>query len=350
MRPQLLSYLNVFVALFVVMVLNTRRALSFVLSPDFRCIRSLANLGFKKSCISTVNRVDSSVRAGSATSSRETEQDGFMDQMKDWRGSSKSTSEFVTHFIASDCNITIADAIMSVLPKENKIIASMESETRMSDILNREDDKLLSRLETNFRNDPSQFPLYEQLNPLELIAMGSVWFLPKSAPRDPALGLKPVRLEAKNFTSIMSEGDYLRVHHMPRRFPEVHAFDWGKELNEKSNEDGQLPGVILYKDIEKGYIILNKPAGVPVHPTVDNVLENVAGAIGRSIVAEQRSRLEKGVDELSSRRRVINVTGDHNQTINWKKEVYASKHKKKKEPLLYVVAPQVRMIYLNSID
>ena len=170
-------------------------------------------------------------------------------------------------------------------------------------------------------------------------AMGSIWFLPADAPRDPALGLKPVRLEAKNITSIMTEGDYLRVHHMPRRFPEVHDFDWGRELNEEC-DDNSSPGVIIHEDVEKGFIIINKPAGVPVHSTVDNALENVAGAIGRSIIEKDRTRLEQMVDGLDE-----NLQTKTNQTLTWQRKGNRTnsgngKRKQKENPLLYVVAPQ----------
>ena len=327
MKPKISNSMNVFVAVMILMILHLQCTLSFYLSPPNHQRGLIFSRIHKKSCLLTIKDESSA-----EISSHIIEQNGYMNQMKDWRGRSKSTSEFVTHFIASGCDVTIADAIASVLPQE-KLNLCNESKNRMNDILQKEDDKVLSRLETNFRNDPSQFPLNQQLHPVDLIAMGSVWFLPSSAPRDPALGLKPVRLEAKNLTSIMTEGDYLRVHHMPRRFPEVHAFDWGKQLNEETtnnNDDDQLPGVIIHEDVEKGYIVLNKPAGVPVHPTVDNVLENVAGAVGRAMVSSQKLRLEEKVVKLTAHHAKVNQTA-----------VYVGKQKKKKEPLLYVVAPQV---------
>ena len=329
----------------IIMMMNLRRALSFSFSRRICSVRNqrqgVINLTIKKSVLSSTPEANAGSK--SEPSSRQTEQDGFITQMKDWRGTSRSTSEFVTHFIASDSNITIEEAVLSVLPIENGIENGMESPEsikRKAEVLGREDEKVLGRLETNFRNDPSQFPLNQQLNPVDLIAMGSVWFLPAEAPRDPALGLKPIRLEAKNLTSIMAEGDYLRVHHMPRRFPEVHDFDWGKELNEQSQGDNKLPGVIVHEDTDKGYIVLNKPAGVPVHPTVDNVLENVAGAVGRSIVTAQRSRLEEAVENMNMDGNAT-VANDFNQTLTWHRNGAGKRINKQKEsPLLYVVAPQ----------
>jgi len=123
---------------------------------------------------------------------------------------------------------------------------------------------------------------------------------------------------------------------MPRRFPEIHAFDWGKHINEETT---QLPGVIVNEDIEKGYIVLNKPAGVPVHPTVDNELENVAGAVGRSIVAKQRDRLDDLVDTMDAAKNG-NATMQSNQTSRNQTISRRKKGKQKEEPLIYVVTPQ----------
>lgn len=71
------------------------------------------------------------------------------------------------------------------------------------------------------------------------------------------------------------KGDYLRVHHSPKRFPMINQFDWGKSIfddgdNEKddTSKGSVLPGVIVKENPDAGYIIVNKPPGVPVHPTV----------------------------------------------------------------------------------
>jgi len=134
----------------------------------------------------------------------------------------------------------------------------------------------------------------------------------------------------KNLPSVLQEGDYLRVHHTPRRFPGIHSYDWSKSVNALTSQN-ELPGVIVSEDIETGYIILNKPAGVPVHPTVDNVLENVAAAIGQAMVRKQRKTLEESVLNNSQ---LVNST-TLNDTIARRQN-----GKKKEDPLLYVVTPQ----------
>jgi len=52
--------------------------------------------------------------------------------------------------------------------------------------------------------------------------------------------------------------DYVRVHPYPRRFA-INEIDWGSRVIFE-NED---------------FIICNKPAGIPVHATLDNAVENV---------------------------------------------------------------------------
>lgn len=107
----------------------------------------------------------------------------------------------------------------------------------------------------------------------------------------PGLGEKPTRLEVKHLTCPLKPGDYLRVHHTPRRFPEVHRVDWSRKVNE-SNLEEPNPGVIVYENVDKGYLVVNKPSGVPVHPTVDNILENVVAAVGRALVSKQKNNHE----------------------------------------------------------
>jgi 23S rRNA pseudouridine1911/1915/1917 synthase len=57
---------------------------------------------------------------------------------------------------------------------------------------------------------------------------------------------------------VLSPGEYVRVHLQPKRFP-VEKVDW--------------PATIIYQNDR--FVVVNKPAGIPVHATVDNVVENV---------------------------------------------------------------------------
>jgi 23S rRNA pseudouridine1911/1915/1917 synthase len=58
---------------------------------------------------------------------------------------------------------------------------------------------------------------------------------------------------------ILSKEDYVRVHRFPRRF-EVNNIDWRSRILFE-NED---------------FIVINKPAGVPVHATLNNAIENIS--------------------------------------------------------------------------
>jgi 23S rRNA pseudouridine1911/1915/1917 synthase len=64
-------------------------------------------------------------------------------------------------------------------------------------------------------------------------------------------------------------GIYVRVHQNPRRFP-IEQFRWPEQ---KVFENENL-------------IVINKPAGLPVHPTVDNTQENLAALLGQALKHE----------------------------------------------------------------
>ncbi len=79
----------------------------------------------------------------------------------------------------------------------------------------------------------------------------------------------------------LSPGQYVRVHLNPRRFP-VDGIDW-------------RASVVHH---EKEFIVVNKPAGIPVHATLDNQVENVLHqlriALGSSVYVTQRLDAEVG--------------------------------------------------------
>lgn len=109
-----------------------------------------------------------------------------------------------------------------------------------------------------------------------LMGMGAVWFLPAEAPRDSSQGERPIRLYTKDIEGMtLKPGDYVRVHADPRRFPEVYLHDWNAPYQTTAGPANQKPGVIMAEDESKGWLVINKPAAVPIHMTVDNCLENV---------------------------------------------------------------------------
>jgi len=64
----------------------------------------------------------------------------------------------------------------------------------------------------------------------------------------------------------LSPGEYIRVHIEPKRFP-ADAVDWPASVVQETDE----------------FVVVNKPAGVPVHATVDNRLENVLYQLGSAL-------------------------------------------------------------------
>lgn len=109
------------------------------------------------------------------------------------------------------------------------------------------------------------------LSATELLELGSIWYLPAAASKDPSLGQKPVRLSTVSpkipFPEILADGDYLRIHADPRRYLEVHRHDWNVSTSP------------LIVGRGNGWLVINKPPNVPVHPTVDNQNENVASCL-----------------------------------------------------------------------
>ena len=244
-------------------------------------------------------------------------------------------SDFITHFVAgTQPGLTVEDAVQSLLPKsDGDANLSEAAATRRKVILRDEDDILLKEADAALRHDTSSFPSgteSDHLSAVELLALGSIWYLPVSAPRDPALGGKPTRLHVPDASKILVEGDYLRVHNPPRRFPAVNMFDWGKTINETKGIGGENRGVIVAQDDDVGYIIVDKPLGLPVHGTVDNILENVAAAVGRTLLNKREARLRETI-EKRRKAPTENTSFDNSRR---------RKIKQKKDPLIYISSPQ----------
>jgi len=101
----------------------------------------------------------------------------------------------------------------------------------------------------------------------ELIAFGAVYHKPIDTPA----AMKPRRLV--QIHTQLQEGDILRVHTHPRRFP--NAVMSGEYWRSRIIAD------------EAEYIVLNKPRGVPVHASVDNLFENALEQLTRATAAER---------------------------------------------------------------
>lgn len=291
-----------------------------------------------------------------ATSIVSPDDDRLREQVPDdWRGASEKKSEFITHFVAGrQTNLTVEEAVESLIASPpsagvsggaNKAVISAGAaagsagrKLRRDTIVQREKDVLIRAADSALRHNTSTFPIPpkdedESLSASELLALGSIWFLPSGAPRDAALGGKPIRLNASDVDKILEEGDYLRVHNPPRRFPAVNDYDWGANSGDATGR-----GVVVAKDDEIGYMIVDKPAGLPVHGTVDNVLENVAAAVGRSLLEGREDELRQ---KLETKDR-LNSEGEEffDMTNSTDRKRKRKRDKQKKEPLVYISNPQ----------
>lgn len=85
-----------------------------------------------------------------------------------------------------------------------------------------------------------------------------------AAPRRDTRDERPRRVTEDALVPLHS---YLRVHVLPRRFPAAQAADWRGRVLADAPE----------------YVVVNKPAGVPVVPTVDNLVECVLACAAEAV-------------------------------------------------------------------
>ena len=236
-------------------------------------------------------------------------------------------------------------------------------------------------LDPAFRHNPSlltQDITYGQPNLIaaELLALGSVWHLPYSTTKanvdrfDPSNGIKPTRLNLGDANTTVHAGDYFRVHFEPRRFVDTNKFDWaspngivpgtttsaddgGSSASSIANENAGKPGVIVARDADAGYIIINKPPNIPVHARVDNLLENVASSVGRALWLERRDSIisaEISDESANSDELELNdvepIVVDTTNSSSIEAKIAIARRRKQKnrkqktEPLVYVATPQ----------
>jgi 23S rRNA-/tRNA-specific pseudouridylate synthase len=140
------------------------------------------------------------------------------------------------------------------------------------------------------------------MTPRQLLYLGCIWYLSadhhqKNQEHEERtdLKVKPLRLSLSDATMTLHEGDYLRIHHTPRRFPMVYEFDWSFPNNAcntsvtTNNKDDALPVVVQQQG--PGYCIIDKPPIIPVHATVDNAVENAAHQLFLALKEQQQQKL-----------------------------------------------------------
>jgi 23S rRNA-/tRNA-specific pseudouridylate synthase len=138
-----------------------------------------------------------------------------------------------------------------------------------------------------------------------LVKLGSVWHLPHGGPARPELGGKPVRVSKPDF--VVRKGDYVRIHHNPRRFRDVHMYDWAKACVTSSpsndDKDNDRPGIVVAENATAGFLVINKPMRVPVHMTVDNCRENVQWCVKEARRRRQQQQQQQRRSNIARRTR-----------------------------------------------
>jgi 23S rRNA-/tRNA-specific pseudouridylate synthase len=185
------------------------------------------------------------------------------------------------------------------------------------------------------------------MTPRQLLYLGCVWYLPaddclknqKLRTTRPDKSVKPSRLSLSEASMMLCEGDYLRIHHTPRRFPQVYKVDWSFPINKESsynisssinsrqesedcttlnnnnnninNNNNALPVVVQQQG--PGYCIIDKPPIVPVYATVDNAVENVAHQLLLSLEQQRQQQNLTSFDDIDQKRDdgTTNSTGAH---------------------------------------
>jgi 23S rRNA-/tRNA-specific pseudouridylate synthase len=109
----------------------------------------------------------------------------------------------------------------------------------------------------------------------QLVAIGAVYYAEKPPPRNLtgiARALRPKRVRDPDLC--LPSGSYCRVHVHPKRFPGIDAVDWRARVV-ASGED---------------WVVVDKPPGFSVNPTVDNAVECAAAFVARALRGDETAR------------------------------------------------------------
>lgn len=120
------------------------------------------------------------------------------------------------------------------------------------------------------------------------------------------LSLGAVYLNEKRtqINSPLLTNDYLRVHHVPKRFP-IENIVWKNQIVFENSD----------------MIVINKPYGIPVHATLDNCQENVIMGLSKSLDKNCyiTHRIDIGTSGLLILAKTIPAQRNINEQFNFKK-------------------------------
>jgi len=99
--------------------------------------------------------------------------------------------------------------------------------------------------------------------------------------------------------TVVEEHTYIRVHCSPKRFPVFHSIDW--------------PLRVVAEGMN--YVILDKPAYLPVAPTVDNILESALSGAAKGIGAKDPLLITSRLDQATEGLIVLGKTAEFVQNF-----------------------------------
>jgi len=113
----------------------------------------------------------------------------------------------------------------------------------------------------------------------------------------------------------LKENDYIRIHSFPKRY-DVESVDWKSRL--------------IFEN--EAFVIINKPAGVPVPPTLDNCVENVCYQLSQvlGVPLYVTQRLDVPVSGLLLLAKTHNFQSEFNRLLRQKRVI---KHYRALTPL-----------------
>ena len=140
---------------------------------------------------------------------------------------------------------SICRALKSTVNSIKPRVISPAQESRMNHLIVTKPSLLSSAILENSLLSVNEF--------IYLLSLGAVYVRTIGSEAKPARVISDIEV---------NNGDYIRYHTDPRRFP-TDRIDWSKR--------------ILYDNDD--YVVIEKPAGIPCNPTVDNLHENVAESL-----------------------------------------------------------------------
>ena len=117
----------------------------------------------------------------------------------------------------------------------------------------------------------------------ELFDIGAVWLVPQ-ANNGACKARRATPDEKKSDAVTLLQNDLLRIHIDSIRYLNVYNYDWGSRVGDPMTaSNDEQNGVIIHEDVNNGFLIIRKPAGIPCHGYVYNSRENVVNMLREAL-------------------------------------------------------------------